>query len=48
MTLVGTECSWYDATIAKLYIIQRNPRFYKRVYRLEWFIQSFTNITRQL
>lgn len=46
--LVGEECSWYDAVISKLNIIKNNPNFYQKVYRQEWFLNSFYNITKQL
>ncbi len=48
ITLVGEGCTWYDAVISKLNIIKRNPSFYKKVYRQEWFLNSFFNITKQL
>jgi hypothetical protein len=48
ISLVGEDCSWYDAVITKLNIIRNNPQFYKKVYRQEWFLNSFANITKQL
>lgn len=48
LTLVGEECSWYDVVIMKLNIIKKSPGFYRRVYRQEWFLESFYNITKQL
>ena len=48
ITLVGENCSWYDAVIMKLNIIKNNPNFYRKVYRQDWFLNSFYNITKQL
>lgn len=48
INLLGKDCTWYDAVLYKLNIIKLNPGFYRRVYRQEWFIKSFTDVTRRL
>jgi len=48
ISLIGKDCSWYDAVINKLNIIQRNPSFYRKIYRQQWFLDSFYKITKQL
>ena len=48
ISLLGDGYCWIDAVIAKLNIIKNNPDFYKKVYRQEWFIASFTDITYRL
>ena len=40
--------SMFDTILAKLNFIYRNPNFYKKVYRKELFLASFTDITKQL
>lgn len=48
LSLLGENCSWYDAVITKLNVVRNNQTFYKQAYRKEWFLTSFFNITKTL
>ncbi len=47
-SLIGSECTWYEAVITKLNMVRNNRTFYQQAYRKEWFLTSFFNITKTL
>lgn len=48
VNLIGDDVTWREAVITKLNIIKNNPDFYDKVYRQEWFLKSFRQITTTL